>query len=143
MLSLISMVTPRLVSSNLTLPWATSGCRASIMSLATLFIFCRCSTFFFGLDRIGQFVGLGNRLDLEQRGALDDRYRLTARLAGRVFEGIGQEFDSTLYFLVDRGDGIHDDEKGKQQGNEIGIGNQPALVVFRLFGTTPAGHQCR
>ena len=45
MLSLISMLTPRLVSSTLTFPCSTNGAMTCMMSFATLRILSRCRTF--------------------------------------------------------------------------------------------------
>ncbi|HRE16840.1 MAG TPA: hypothetical protein PLW86_07175, partial [Rhodocyclaceae bacterium] len=58
MLSLISMVTPRLVSSNLTLPSRTSGASTSMMSLATFFILSRSAVFSVGGTLSALSVGL-------------------------------------------------------------------------------------
>ena len=93
---------------------------------------------FFG---VCQPIRLGNRLGRHNRRALNDRDRLPARLTGRILESVHQRIRQHLVLaLVDRGNRVHDHKECKQQGNEIGVGNEPALVVLVLFFPTFASH---
>src|SRR5690606_15302384 len=88
---------------------------------------------------VSGFVDLRHR---RQRGAwplLTDGNRLdgTIGLVEDPYQRLGQNL---VLALVERGDRVHDDEESKQQRDEIGVGNQPALVVFRLFRTPATSH---
>src|SRR5579871_4121072 len=52
-----------------------------------------------------------------------------------VLERLPHRFGYCFGFvLVGLSGGEHDDKEGKQQGNEVGIGYQPALMIFVGFG---------
>jgi hypothetical protein len=59
----------------------------------------------------------------------------------RILESVDQRVrHDPVFAFVDRGDGVHNDEKGEQQGDEVGVGNQPAFDIFVFFGLFLAGH---
>ncbi|MPN39349.1 hypothetical protein SDC9_186877 [bioreactor metagenome] len=90
-------------------------------------------------------VRLGHRFRRHHRRPLNHHHRLSAGRTGGVLEGVDQRIGQhPVLAFVDRRNGVHDDEEGEQQGDEIGVGNQPALVVLRLFlAMSPPRHQCR
>jgi hypothetical protein len=54
-----------------------------------------------------------------------------------ILHGIGDAFD---FGAVGLGGREHDDEKGKHQRDEIGIRNQPSIVIPGLILNAPAPH---
>jgi hypothetical protein len=73
------------------------------------------------------------------------RYRLRLRNRRRTavrLEGVDQRVghDPVLAFVYLR-DGVHHDEKGEQQGNEISVGDEPTLMVVVLVCLLPSSHE--
>jgi hypothetical protein len=62
-------------------------------------------------------------------------------LHSTLFEGLLDGIGNHLSLgLVGLRRGEHHHEEGKQKGNEIGVGNQPAFVIFVRGGLLFAGH---
>ncbi len=83
---------------------------------------------FYGLD-LAEGHGLGH-IDGDFRGGgLEDSHLLKSYLNGQ-----GELSD---FSFVDLRGGIEHDKEGKQEGDEVGVGNQPAIVIG-VAGTTAA-----
>ena len=72
-----------------------------------------------------------------------------AGLLGGLARGVGKDAqgaeggvdglgDLHLFFLVGFGEGVEDDEEGEEQGDEVGIGDQPAVVADVAFAPLAA-----
>ena len=48
--------------------------------------------------------------------------------------------ENPVFALIDRRQRVHHDEESEQQGDEISVRDEPALVVVMLFRTLAAGH---
>ena len=77
-------------------------------------------------------------LIMEARATLDPEARrdlLAAAVDVHAAEGRHQGIrQHPVLALVHRGQRIHHHEEGEQQGDEVGVGNQPAFVVLVIFG---------
>src|ERR1700687_4398309 len=73
-------------------------------------------------------------LDLRRRWA-----RLSQNLERPHFleSGLNRKSQLADFFFVDLRRGVEHDEEGKQEGDEVSIGNQPALVIG-VTGASPA-----